>query len=181
MTGFFPAGRIWQADCRAEHLDRKTAIISAGAMTDFATIEADDLGRMLRGMGINLLCPDPQDYAPRIAHVLGLKIIRLDGFFGLLSWLDDPDSDSLIQLHADKTYAQHPYHAMLVKISRVGSALNYGYLNVTLMLLSSAPGKMPVSPSFNLQQTKNMACGKRLSSIHWGIAGCRAYRSKGLS
>ena len=113
MTGFFPAGRIWQTDCRAEHLDRKTAIISAGGMTDFATIEADDLGRMLRGMGINLLCPDPLDYAPRIAHVLGLKIIRLDGFFGLLSWLDNPDSDSLIQLHADKTYAQHPYHAML--------------------------------------------------------------------
>ena len=61
-------------------------------MTDFATIEADDLGRMLRGMGINLLCPNPQDYAPRIAHVLGLNIIRVDEFFGLLSWQDDPDT-----------------------------------------------------------------------------------------
>ena len=113
MTGFFPAGRIWQTGWRARYLDRKITIISADLMTDFATIEADDLGRMLRGMGINLLCPDIRDYAPRIAHVLGLNIIRVDEFFGLLSWQDDPDHNSLIQLHADKTYAAHPYYVML--------------------------------------------------------------------
>lgn len=113
MTGFFPAGRIWQTGWRARYLDRKITIISADLMTDFATIEADDLGRMLRGMGINLLCPNPQDYAPRIAHVLGLNIIRVDEFFGLLSWQDDPDHNGLIQLHADKTYAAHPYYVML--------------------------------------------------------------------
>ena len=77
------------------------------------TIDADDLGRALNGIGINILCPDPLSYAPALSHVFDLKTIRLDGFFGLLSWKSIPDMSSLIQIHADSTYASHPYHQFL--------------------------------------------------------------------
>jgi len=82
-------------------------------MVDFETIEADDLGRRLQGFGINLLCPKPLDYAPALARVLALEVIRLDAFFGLLSWKTPPETASLIQIHADSTYAANPYHGML--------------------------------------------------------------------
>ncbi|MGC6484902.1 MAG: glyoxalase [Candidatus Puniceispirillales bacterium] len=92
-------------------------------MTDFETIEADELGRSLHGFGINLLCPDPLAYAPGLARVLGLTVIRLDAFFGLLSWKQEPDTGSLIQLHADSTYAANPYHAMLAENTPRGIGL----------------------------------------------------------
>lgn len=80
---------------------------------DFEHIEADELGRMLRGMGINILCPDTEKYVPDLAFVFDLSLIRVDGFFALLSWREDADADSLIQIHADKTYANNPYFALL--------------------------------------------------------------------
>lgn len=82
-------------------------------MTDFETIEADDLGRELRGFGVNLLCPDTLAYVPPVARVFDLHIIRLDEFFALVSWKKTPDIGSLIQFHADRTYAANPYFAML--------------------------------------------------------------------
>ena len=80
---------------------------------DLKDIEADELGRRLKGMGINLLCPDPLTYTPVLARVMGFELIRLDEFFALLSWQSPPDTQSLIQLHADKSYAGNPYHAYL--------------------------------------------------------------------
>ncbi|XDZ66943.1 glyoxalase [Alphaproteobacteria bacterium LSUCC0684] len=80
---------------------------------DFKEIEADDLGRRLKGMGINILCPAPLVYAPSLARVMGLELIRVDAFFALLSWASPPDITSLIQIHADNTYASNPYHAFL--------------------------------------------------------------------
>jgi len=80
---------------------------------DLKDIEADDLGRRLRGMGINLLCPSPLEYAPVLARVMALELIRVDAFFALLSWKAQPDINSLVQLHSDQSYAANPYHAML--------------------------------------------------------------------
>ncbi len=82
-------------------------------MTDFETIEADDLGRRLEGFGVGLLCPDTMSYVPQLARVLELTVIRLDAFYGLLSWKASPDINSLIQVHADSTYAANPYYTML--------------------------------------------------------------------
>jgi len=76
-------------------------------------IEADDLGRRLKGMGVNLLCPDPLTYAPELARIMALELIRVDAFFALLSWKSPPEINTLIQLHADKSYANNPYHACL--------------------------------------------------------------------
>ena len=98
---------------------------------DFETIEADDLGRMLRGSGVNLLCPDPLTYVPEIAHVMAMKVIRVDSFFGLLSWQDNPTIDSLIQVHADKTYANNPYFALLSdnQVRGIGIELRFYHCN----------------------------------------------------
>ena len=80
---------------------------------DLKDIEADDLGRRLRGMGINLLCPDPILYAPELARIMALELIRVDAFFALLSWASPPQTNTLIQIHSDKSYASNPYHACL--------------------------------------------------------------------
>lgn len=72
-------------------------------MMDLATVAADDLGRSLRGVGINLLC---RDVAPTVAFLhraLGLVVHRSGPEFALLG-----HAGALIQLHADRSFAGHP-------------------------------------------------------------------------
>jgi len=77
-------------------------------MMDLATVAADELGRSLRGIGINLLC---RELAPTMAFLrdgLGLTVHRADADFALIG-----HGEVLIQLHADHTFASHPLLATL--------------------------------------------------------------------
>ncbi len=70
---------------------------------DFETASAEDFGRSLRGVGINLLSNDVKKLAEFLRTVFELTVHRLSDDFAIVS-----HDGMLIQLHADATYGAHP-------------------------------------------------------------------------
>jgi len=77
--------------------------------TILATIEPDDLGKNLVGFGVNIICPNPLIYAPSIARVFSLNLIRVDEFYAILTWDNNANFGNLIQVHSDCSYKKTPY------------------------------------------------------------------------
>ena len=75
-----------------------------------ATMEPDELGKNLTGFGVNLICPEPSIYAPSLARVFSLNLIRVDEFYALLTWDDNANFGNLIQVHSDFSYKKTPYY-----------------------------------------------------------------------
>ncbi len=70
---------------------------------DFETVSAEDFGRSLRGIGVNLISSDVRNLAEFLRVVFGLAVHRLSDDFAIVS-----HDGMLIQLHADATYGAHP-------------------------------------------------------------------------
>ena len=70
---------------------------------DLETVSADEFGRSLSGIGVNLLSPDVRALAGFLSGVFGLSIHRLSDDFAIAR-----HGEVLIQLHADGTYSRHP-------------------------------------------------------------------------
>ncbi|MCC5975129.1 MAG: glyoxalase [Rubellimicrobium sp.] len=70
---------------------------------DLETVPPEELGRSLRGIGVNLLCRDVRATASFLAEVVGLSIHRLDDDFALAR-----HAEMLIQLHSDGAFGAHP-------------------------------------------------------------------------
>ena len=87
-------------------------------MMDLETVKAAELGRSLRGIGVNLLCRDVSAMARFMSEALGLSVHRLSADFALVR-----HADQLIQLHADGTYGRHPLHALLPESPPRGTGL----------------------------------------------------------
>ena len=93
-----------------------------------ATIEPDELGKNLVGFGVNIICPNPLVYAPSIARVFSLKLIRVDEFYALLTWGDIANFGNLIQVHSEYTYKKKPTMNILGIANHVAGALNFACL-----------------------------------------------------
>lgn len=83
---------------------------------DLETVEAGDLGRSLRGIGVNLLCRDVQAMTGFLHAVFGLDIHRASADFALVR-----HGDLLLQLHGDATFHAHPLLALLPEASPRGA------------------------------------------------------------
>jgi hypothetical protein len=70
---------------------------------DYETVSADNLGRSLTGLGVNLLSPDVRALAGFLADVFGLSVHRLSDDFAIVL-----HRDTMFQLHADGTYHSNP-------------------------------------------------------------------------
>ena len=90
-----------------------------------ATMEPDELGKNLTGFGVNLICPEPSIYAPSIARVFSLNLIRVDEFFALLSWDHNANFSNLIQVHSDFSYKKLPITNILRTADRLAQALSF--------------------------------------------------------
>lgn len=77
-------------------------------MKELSEVDAGEMGRMLRGFGINLLVRRVDGAAQFLRHVLRFKILRQSADYAVLS-----HRRRLYQLHADPTYAAHPLGALL--------------------------------------------------------------------
>ena len=75
-----------------------------------ATIEPDELGESLVGLGVNLIFPEPLTYTPSITRVFSLNLIGVDEFYALLTWDDNANFGNLIQVHSDHSYKKTPYY-----------------------------------------------------------------------
>ncbi|ABD53002.1 glyoxalase [Jannaschia sp. CCS1] len=70
---------------------------------DYDTISAEDFGRSLTGIGVNLLTRDVRALAAFLQDVFGLKAHRLSDDFAIIT-----HGDAVFQLHADGTYHSNP-------------------------------------------------------------------------
>ena len=75
---------------------------------NLANIELDELGKNLVSFGVNLICPEPLIYAPSIARVFSLNLIRVDEVYALLTWNDNANFGNPIQVHSDFSYKKPP-------------------------------------------------------------------------
>lgn len=75
---------------------------------DFETVSADDFGRSLRGLGINLIVTDVVATADFLAAVFGMGAHRLSADFAIMTY-----GETVFQLHSDGTYSANPYQSML--------------------------------------------------------------------
>ncbi|MFP6729777.1 MAG: VOC family protein [Alphaproteobacteria bacterium] len=71
-------------------------------------MSADDYGRSLRGLGVNLLVRDMDAALPFHREVLDADVIHADPDFAVLR-----RGDAEWMLHADHTYQDHPLHGSL--------------------------------------------------------------------
>ncbi len=70
---------------------------------DLETISAEDFGRALIGVGVNLLTRDVRALAAFLTDTFGLTVHRLSDDFAIIR-----HGEALIQLHADGTYHSNP-------------------------------------------------------------------------
>jgi predicted enzyme related to lactoylglutathione lyase len=75
---------------------------------DYDSVPADDFGRSLRGLGVNLLSPDVPRLAGFLREVFGLTLHRVTADFGIAF-----HAGTVFQLHGDPTFSAHPLHGLL--------------------------------------------------------------------
>jgi predicted enzyme related to lactoylglutathione lyase len=70
---------------------------------DYETVSADDFGRSLTGLGVNLLSPDVRALAGFLSGVFGLRVHRLSDDFAIVT-----HESAMFQLHSDGTFGSNP-------------------------------------------------------------------------
>lgn len=70
---------------------------------DYETVSADDFGKSLRGLGLNILVRHVRATGTFLADVFDMEIHRLSDDFAIVTY-----SDQVFQLHSDGTYHANP-------------------------------------------------------------------------
>lgn len=77
-------------------------------MSDPGRVSGAELGRQMRGVGVNLLCRDVPRMAAFLGGCLGLTLHRVEVDFALAG-----HGEALIQVHSDAAFGAHPLSALL--------------------------------------------------------------------
>lgn len=85
---------------------------------DLETISAEDFGRSLRGLGLNILVRSVPRTVDFLTDVFSMKIHRQSTDFAIVSY-----ADQQFQLHADHTYHSHPLPSLLPEIGPRGGGI----------------------------------------------------------
>ncbi len=75
---------------------------------DYETVSADDFGKSLRGIGLNMLVRDVRRTAAFLQEVFEVGVHRLSDDFAIITYADD-----VFQLHSDGTYHANPLLGLL--------------------------------------------------------------------
>lgn len=75
---------------------------------DYDTIPAPEMGRSLRGIGVNLLTRDAAALAGFLTQVFGLTAHRVSRDFAVVE-----HQGTLLQLHSDAAFGRHPLAGMI--------------------------------------------------------------------
>ena len=85
---------------------------------DFETVSAEDFGRSLSGLGLNILVRDVARLAAFLSDVFAMKVHRQSADFAIVTY-----GDQLFQLHADYTYHSHPLPSLLPEAGPRGGGI----------------------------------------------------------
>jgi len=75
---------------------------------DYETVSADDFGKSLRGIGLNILVRNVRAKSVFLEQVFELGVHRLSDDFAIIAYGDD-----VFQVHSDGTYHSNPLLGML--------------------------------------------------------------------
>lgn len=75
---------------------------------DYETVSAEDFGKSLRGIGLNLLVRDVRATAAFLKAVFGVGVHRLSDDFAIITY-----GAEVFQLHSDGTYGPNPLLGLL--------------------------------------------------------------------
>ena len=85
---------------------------------DYESVKAEDFGRSLQGIGLNLLVRDVRRLAAFLQDVFGMEPHRLSADFAIMAY-----EGQVFQLHADGTYHSHPLPELLPEAGPRGAGL----------------------------------------------------------
>ncbi len=75
---------------------------------DYETVSAEDFGRSLRGIGLNLVVRDVRASCDFLKDVFDVGVHRLSDDFAIVTYKDE-----VFQLHSDGTYSANPLLSIL--------------------------------------------------------------------
>lgn len=75
---------------------------------DYETVSADDFGKSLRGIGLNLLVRDVRATSAFLQSVFDMGVHRLSADFAIITY-----GAEVFQLHSDGTYEANPLLGLL--------------------------------------------------------------------
>jgi predicted enzyme related to lactoylglutathione lyase len=75
---------------------------------DYETVSAEDFGKSLRGIGLNILVRDVARTCAFLNAIFGLQAHRTSADFAILTY-----GDAVFQIHADGTYHSNPLLGLL--------------------------------------------------------------------
>ncbi|HRV61843.1 MAG TPA: glyoxalase [Albidovulum sp.] len=85
---------------------------------DYETVSAEDFGRSLSGLGLNLLVRDVAAEAGFLSSVFEMSAHRQSRDFAIMSYHGE-----VFQLHADGTFGSHPLLSLLPESGPRGAGL----------------------------------------------------------
>ena len=85
---------------------------------DYETVSAEDFGKSLRGIGINMLVRDVRRTAAFLEDVFKVDVHRLSDDFAIITY-----GDQVFQLHSDGTYHSNPLLTLLPENPPRGAGL----------------------------------------------------------
>jgi predicted enzyme related to lactoylglutathione lyase len=85
---------------------------------DYESVSAEDFGRSLRGIGLNILVRDVRRTCGFLKSVFGLSSHRLSDDFAIIHY-----GEAVFQIHADRTYHANPLLGLLPENPPRGAGL----------------------------------------------------------
>ena len=70
---------------------------------DFDTVSAEDFGKSLSGVGVNLLSTDVNGFVKFLTTVFEAQAFRVSEDFAIVT-----SGDAILQIHSDGAYGSHP-------------------------------------------------------------------------
>ncbi|MEM9576340.1 MAG: glyoxalase [Pseudomonadota bacterium] len=107
---------------------------------DYESVSAEDFGKSLRGIGLNLLVRDVEATAAFLRDVFEVGVHRLSRDFAIITY-----GDEVFQLHSDGTYHANPLLTLLPENPPRGAGVEirlYGTDPETAVARAEARGAM---------------------------------------
>lgn len=87
---------------------------------DYETVDPEDFGRSLTGLGLNILVRDVRSEARFLTEVFGMAAHRLSANFAIVTY-----HGQVFQLHADPTYSENPLLSLLPEAGARGAGAEF--------------------------------------------------------
>ena len=92
---------------------------------DYETVSAEDFGKSLRGIGLNILVRDVRATSGCLEAVFDVGVHRLSDDFAIIT-----SGPEVFQLHSDGTYAANPLLSSLPEIPPRGAGIEIRFYDI---------------------------------------------------